>query len=147
MTTFLSLLINFGCDESNNKYNTDERQRPIGTVPSLQDYVNGGLPPEKLEEFKIPDSINTSLIICAFDEHVPLNGRTFIVYDDTTRISATKISYLIDSTIKTEALIKIRDDEFKSKFTAENYRIASNKVYWGYINGSLSTSYEYLRLY
>jgi len=132
LATFLALIINFGCDEDKDSYT---------------DHGKCELPVDKLEEFKIPDSINTSLLVAAYDEQFPQQGRTFIVYDDSTRISATKFCYLINSTVKSESLIKIRDGEFKSKFTTENYRITLDNVYWSYLSGSLSTSYEYVRMF
>ena len=142
----LYLTISFSCEnDEENKNLNDEKQGM--TIPNLEEYQNGGMPMEKLEEIKIPDSINTSLVIAMYDEHLPQEGRTIIVYDDSSRTSVTKISYLIDSSIKKEPLLKIREDEFKSKFTSENYIITMNNVYWGYSNNSgVNTSYEYLRL-
>ena len=132
LTTFFILIFNFGCDDDHQNY---------------ADQNKFGLISDKLKEFKIPDSVNRSLLIAAYDEPFPQPGRILIVYDDSTRVSVTKICYINDSSVKTEPLIKIRDGEFKSKFSTENYRITLNTVYWSYVSGSLCTSYEYDRIF
>lgn len=146
---FLCLIVlsfSISC-EDNSPTKENESQRPIGAIPDLTEYVNGGMPVEKLEEFKIPDSLDKKLIIAVYDEELPQAGRTFLLYNDSTRTSVTKLSYLKDSSCKKEELLKIRDDQFKSKFNAENYTITSDKVFWSYQSGALSTSYEYVRMY
>ena len=140
------LILSTSCedDPASQEY---ESQRPIGTIPDLSEYINGGMPVEKLEEFKIPDSLDKKLIIAVYDEELPQAGRTFLLYNDSTRTTVTKLSYLKNSSCKKEELLKIRDDQFKSKFNAENYTITSDKVFWSYQSGALSTSYEYVRMY
>lgn len=140
------LILSTSCEDNADKQE-NESQRPIGAIPDLTKYLNGGMPVEKLEEFKIPDSLDKKLIIAVYDEELPQTGRTYLLYNDSTRTSVTKLSYLKDSSCKKEELLKIRDDQFKSKFNEEKYTITSDKVFWTYQSGALSTSYEYVRMY
>ena len=101
----------------------------------------------KVREFILPDSLKNGLLIAAYEEMMPLQGTSFIVYTDSLRDKVVKVTHLRDSSgVKSEKLIRLKDNEFKSVHTEERYLIRSDMVYRTYTSGSMSHSQEYLRL-
>ncbi len=148
--TFLSalcyLLCNGACEPDNNHQATDN---DIHSAPAFLTVAEHSFRQAKLypiDPFIVPDSVKTPLLIAAYDEHIPQHGRTVLIYTDSAMTDAIKISYTDASVVKTESLLKIRPNEFKSKFSSETYMVTADKVYWGNSIGATSTSYEYIRM-
>src|SRR5262245_4282148 len=111
----------FACEV---EYEVDENYIPPVPAPMVPETQ----PFHPIEEFRLPDSLARDLIIAAYDELMPLKARVALIYSDSTRKSALKISYLINGKVNVEPLIVLKPNEFRSKFTAETYVVTGDKV-------------------
>ncbi len=85
-----------------------------------------------MESFKIPDSINTALIIVSYyDPESDIH--TLLVYNDGEKKSARKIDYLPDSTSLSERLEILKPNEFRSTHYTVDYIVNENTVSMIYI--------------
>jgi len=81
----------------------------------------------EMESFKIPDSINTSLIIATF-YNSDFDSQSLFVYTDENKKSAKKIDYLADSTVSVDQLEILKRNEFRSALQKVDYVIKENSV-------------------
>lgn len=103
----------------------------------------------KTERFIIPDYINIKreLIVAAYREVHPQDAYVIIVYNDTTQITATKMSYLNDSIFEVKDLIKIYYNQFRLKDdSTETYTITATTVAYMHQSGIFAMNAEYPRV-
>ena len=81
----------------------------------------------EMESFKIPDSINTSLIIATY-YNSDYDSQSLFVYKDETKKSVKKIDYLADSTIAVDQLEILKRNEFRSALYKVDYVIKENTI-------------------
>jgi thioredoxin-related protein len=102
------------------------------------------------ERFIIPDYINIKkeLIVAAYREVHPQDAYVIIVYNDTTHVTATKMSYLNDSIFEARDLIQVYYNQFRLKNdSAEIYTIKDSTVSWFHQKGVFAHTAEYRRVY
>jgi PBP1b-binding outer membrane lipoprotein LpoB len=103
----------------------------------------------KTELFIIPDyiDIKKELIVAAYREVHPQDAYVIIVYNDTTQITATKMSYLNDSIFEVKDLIKIYYNQFRLKNdSTESYTITDSTITLFRKNGIFAMNIEYPRV-
>ena len=99
---------------------------------------------QRIENFKIPDSINKTLMVATYYD-VHSKCHSLIVFNDSTKKTATQIQYLSDSTFTMDKLESTKFNEFTSIFNKGLYLVKENAVAYTYINGNQSVSFEYPR--
>lgn len=80
-----------------------------------------------MESFKIPDSINTSLILATY-YNSEYDTQTLFVYTDSTKKTVKKIDYLPDSSSSADQLEILKRNEFRSDRYHVDYVIHENSV-------------------
>ena len=82
----------------------------------------------QMESFRIPDSINTSLIICSYFDP-QFNIHSLLVYKNADKKSVDKIDYLVDSTATVDQLEILKANEFRSNRYQMDYVVEQNSVH------------------
>lgn len=104
----------------------------------------------EMENFKIPDTINTSLLIACYQETDPA-GYTILVYHNENRKTVAKIKYQADGSVVTDSLLPVRFNEFRSAHYNLEYIVTKRSVTSVYKEksctnfASLSGTTEYAR--
>jgi len=101
----------------------------------------------QMENFKIPDSINTKLILASYYNN-EYDIQTLLVYSDSTHEMVRKIDYLKDSTSDIDELMVLKRNEFRSSLYNVEYVIHENSVSMIHIRvgeGAIPRSKEYRR--
>lgn len=109
----------------------------------------GSNTPKITERFIIPDNININkeMIVAAYREMHPQDAYVIIVLNDTTEITATKMSYLNDSIFEVRELVKVYYNEFRLKSDSnEIYIITPTNVNYIHKNGMSIMTAEYPRV-
>lgn len=130
---FLSFLISCHSPEDERLEREYQFERSIDTL--------------QMESFKIPDSINTSLIICSYFD-AEFNIHSFLVYKDADKNSVDKIDYVSDSTATVDQLEILKPNEFRSNRYLVEYVVEQSSVHriqMRYSQGPMQKSKEYKR--
>ncbi|PBQ30299.1 hypothetical protein CNR22_00495 [Sphingobacteriaceae bacterium] len=82
----------------------------------------------QMESFKIPDSINTALIIATYYD--PENAiQSLLVFENADKKSVLKIDYLADRTSTVDELEILKPKEFRSNRFLVEYVVEDNSVH------------------
>lgn len=131
-----SLLCFISCERKSNE---DPIKNKLDSILAEKEYHRA------TEFFVIPDYINTSLLAATFYEHHDPQGHALIVYNDTTRKTATKIKYLADGTLQTEKLVVTKFNEFISEINKSEYIIKETTVLYSFTSSNSGATFEYNR--
>ena len=80
-----------------------------------------------MENFNFPDSLNTDLFAATYMEP-DSGGYSVILYDDTNKLSARRITFRSDSTIESDHLKTQKFNEFRSVDGLYDYSIGDRRV-------------------
>jgi len=141
----VTFLVTLGCDSNSDSQADSGLVKTDSNYSPTADYMEK-LPNQKLEEIKIPDSVDRDLVIAIYDQELPTQSRIILYYTDTTFLRIIKGTYSNNKITDKEELLKIKNSEFKTKSGNETYLIKPNHVSWAYSSGATSTSWEYIRL-
>jgi hypothetical protein len=135
-TTIILAHFLISCDEAKSKQDIESHLKSVLEEKAQQ---------KEIDSFVIPDSINTSLIVVTFFEFHEPRGHSIIVYNDSNKTTATKIKYLLDSTVQTDPLRTTKFNEFVSIINKSIYIVRENTVSYLYDNNGIGTTFEHER--
>lgn len=101
----------------------------------------------QIQSFRIPDSINTSLIICSYFDP-EFNIQSLLVYKTAEKTSVDKIDYLQDSTSTVDQLEILKPNEFRSNRYLVEYVVeqsAVHRIQMRHHEGAMQKSQQYKR--
>jgi hypothetical protein len=97
--------------------------------------------------FVPPDSIEKSLILATYFElHNERGGHSIIMYEDSTRTAASRLTYIENKLVDKDRLQKIKEDQFTSVFDKTEYIIKPTTVAYIKTNGNTSVSFDNPRI-
>jgi hypothetical protein len=80
-----------------------------------------------MENFNFPDSLNTDLFVATYIEP-DSGGYSVIVYNDTNKLLARRITYRSDSTVESDNLKSVKFNEFRSVDELYDYSIGDRRI-------------------
>lgn len=141
LISFLFLGFFLASCSSPEKINDDDWSETLDAALQLR------LEESRQYNFLPPDSLDRRLFIATYFElHNDSGGHSIILFDDSTRTNARRLTYINNKLVETDKLQKSKENEFSSVFDKAEYIVKSASVAYIKTNGNTSVSFENPRI-
>ena len=116
-------------------------------VNTLDASLQSRLEDARQYNFLPPDTLEKNLFIATYYElHNERGGHSIIMYVDSTKTAARRLTYIDKILVDEDKLQKIKEDQFTSAFDKAEYIIKPLSVAYIKTNGNTSVSFDNPRI-